>query len=613
MVPWPPLLLLLASSAAARPTEASNDMKARFAAHLTRLRQRHAGGARQAAADAQFVRRFYKKKPVRTKQPKPTPRPKYFSPRAKDANILLLMVEDLRRDHVVGDKARTPHIDALAARNDAVSFDRAFAQATWCAPSRASLLTGLEPYQNAAGEKVKKAETFAKRLKLAGYETVRVGKIAHTAVPRALVKQDRVARPAYAATTDIWTRRHHARGAEDFSRGVFECLATQNRSDPRNFRPKPTKRAHLRLCKEFTTVSLKPGAAPQADETIAQTAVAELGRLYNSSDPFLLAVGFVRPHYPYVLPANLAARVHGGPDPGLLSPIDECGAAPLWRDTSVLRLEASVDDPKYTAAAGARAYAAAVEYVDERAGVVLEAVDWQRTTVIFTSDHGVFLGEHHLWEKLSLQEQVTRVPLIVAGRAVDKHKGPRRVSAPVELLDLYPTILGIAGVTPALKRTGRRLPHVRGAKRRKNGLAVWNDNARHLKPDSRRVAVSWKYAWRFEHTGLLVALPSATYVLTTTFRNATPAWSNATAEVFELGQLHESLYGENPVVNLAAVCNGGADASAGRRALCSVARGLRSGLPPVLRPAFAEICEKRWGIANRQKKPRRAHDVHDAL
>ena len=74
-------------------------MKARFAAHLTALRRRHAGGDRQAAADAQFVRRFYKKKPVRTKQPKPTPRPKYFSPRAKDANILLLMVEDLRRDH----------------------------------------------------------------------------------------------------------------------------------------------------------------------------------------------------------------------------------------------------------------------------------------------------------------------------------------------------------------------------------------------------------------------------------------------------------------------------------------------------------------------------------
>ena len=55
MVPWPPLLLLLASSAVARPTEASNDMKARLAAHLTALRRRHAGGARQAAADAQFV------------------------------------------------------------------------------------------------------------------------------------------------------------------------------------------------------------------------------------------------------------------------------------------------------------------------------------------------------------------------------------------------------------------------------------------------------------------------------------------------------------------------------------------------------------------------------
>ena len=88
---------------------------------------------------------------------------------------------------------------------------------------------------------------------------------------------------------------------------------------------------------------------------------------------------------------------------------------------------------------------------------------------------------------------------------------------------------------------------------------------------------------------------------------------STTAEVFELGALHESLYGEvDPVTNVAAPCNGGADASAGRRALCSVARGLRSGLPPVLRPAFAEICEKRWGIG-RPKKPRRAHDVHDAL
>ena len=224
------------------------------------------------------------------------------------------------------------------------------------------------------------------------------------------------------------------------------------------------------------------------------------------------------------------------------------------------------------------------------------------------------------------------MPLIVAGRAIDKHTGPRRVGAPVELLDLYPTILGIAGVEPAAKRTGvfpsppyaidakdsglclhpgRRLPHVRGAKRRKNGLAIWNDAARHLKPDSRRVAVSWKYAWRFEHTGLLVALPSATFMVTATFINATRG--NASVEAFELEQLHESLYDEaDPVTNIAAPCLVGADASAGRRALCSVARGLRSGLPPVLRPAFAEICEKRWGIG-RPKKPRRAHDVHDAL
>jgi len=444
-------------------------------------------------------------------------------------------------------------------------------------------------------------------LKLAGYETVKVGKIAHAAVPKAVVKEDKnVTKETFGNAR--WTVRHQAQGAEDFSAGAFDCLATQNRSNPRMERPTP---GNMRLCKEFTTVSLAPNAKPQADETIASTAVKELGRLYNGSSSFLLACGFVRPHYPFVLPAHPAACIHRGPDPGLLSPIDECGKTPLWRDASMLRLEKSVDIPRYTTVAGTRAYAAAVEYVDARAGEILAAVDWTRTTVIFTSDHGVFLGEHHLWEKLSLQEQVTRVPLIVAGKAIDKRNGPRRVGAPVELLDLYPTILGIAGVSAAKGRTGRRLPHVRGAKRRKNGLASWNDAAAHLKPDARRVTVAWKYAGRFEHTGLLVALPSSTFVLTTMFRNAT--LGNASTELFELEQLHEALYdAADPVKNVAAPCNGGADVSAGCAALCAVARGSRSGLQPVLRPAFAGICEGRWGI-DRPKRTHRAHDAHDAL
>lgn len=600
MVPWLQLITMSVSRWAA------TDMKSRFAAQLARLRSRHTGGLQQKLAEARLRRQFVAQE-REMKGPR-GPRPKYFSPRAKDANIVLVMVEDLRRDHVVGDNANTPHLDALAARHDAVSFDRAFAQATWCSPSRASLLTGLEPYQNSAGERLKKAETFSQRLKLAGYETVKVGKIAHAAVPKAVVREEKKVKKETFGNAR-WTVRHQAQGAEDFSAGVFDCLATQNRSNPRIEWPTP---GNMRLCKEFTTVSLAPNAKPQADETIASTTVKELGRLYNGSSSFLLACGFVRPHYPFVLPAHLAARIHRGPDPGFLSPIDECGKTPLWRDASMLRLEKSVDNPRYTAAAGARAYAAAVEYVDARAGEVLAAVDWTRTTVIFTSDHGVFLGEHHLWEKLSLQEQVTRVPLIVAGKAIDKRNGPRRVSTPVELLDLYPTILGIAGVSQAKGggRTGRRLPHVRGAKRRKNGLASWNNAAAHLKPDLLRVAVAWKYAWRFEHTGVLIALPGSTFVLTTTFRNAT--LGNASTELFELEQLHEALYTTDPVKNVAAPCNGGADVSAGRVALCAVARGSRSGLPPVLRPAFADICENRWGIG-RPKKPHRAHDAHDAL
>jgi membrane-anchored protein YejM (alkaline phosphatase superfamily) len=103
-------------------------MKGRFAAQLARLRSRHTGGLTRKLAEARLRRQFVAEE--KTQRAPRRPRPKYFSPRAKDANIVLVMVEDLRRDHVVGNEANTPHLDALAARHDAVSFDRAFAQAT---------------------------------------------------------------------------------------------------------------------------------------------------------------------------------------------------------------------------------------------------------------------------------------------------------------------------------------------------------------------------------------------------------------------------------------------------------------------------------------------------
>jgi len=87
--------------------------------------------------------------------------------------------------------------------------------------------------------------------------------------------------------------------------------------------------ARGRPCKFFTLVTVDAGSPPQADDRAAATAVAELRGLYASSDePFFLACGFVRPHYPFVLPAALAARARNGSGAAFSSSPDECGAEP---------------------------------------------------------------------------------------------------------------------------------------------------------------------------------------------------------------------------------------------------------------------------------------------
>ena len=234
------------------------------------------------------------------------------------------------------------------------------------------------------------------------------------------------------------------------------------------------------------------------------------------------------------------------------------------------------------AARGARAYAAAVEYADARAGRVFREVDFERTTLLFTADHGVYLGEFGLWEKAGLHEHVTRVPLIVAGVAVEP--GAPRVGAPVELLDLFPTILGIAGVDVPPGRSKRRLPRVRSFKLRKaGGRAAWHPADA---PDGRRVASSWKFATG--QTGLSTATASATHVVSYKRDNETV-------------YLHEALYLDgDAATNVAAPCGAAAPPSvlaAARKASCAAAAGPRPGVGAEVVDYFrSTLCSARWGV-----------------
>ena len=113
-------------------------------------------------------------------------------------DIVLFIVDDLRADMLgcYGDAlARTPHIDALAERG--TRFERAYAQATWCAPSRNSLFFGRYPVGNQLAPATRRERvSLGQHLKRAGYWSVRAGKAFHMAVPGDVIAADRAGEAA---------------------------------------------------------------------------------------------------------------------------------------------------------------------------------------------------------------------------------------------------------------------------------------------------------------------------------------------------------------------------------------------------------------------------------
>lgn len=348
---------------------------------------------------------------------------------ARRPNVLMIAIDDL--NDWVGcmnghPQAQTPHLDRLAARG--VLFRNAHCQAPLCNPSRASLLTGLRPtttgiYGLAPGirdvaatqDRVTLPQHFAQN----GYFTAGFGKVHHdgSIPPRwrtneftvwgpapgmPLPKQKFVDTPAKMAVMD-W--------------GVFP-------EDDRD----------------------------QADWKIAEAAIGQLKSL-PPGKPFFVAVGFRLPH----VPCFASQRWFD------LYPGEDAIALPPWRAGDrddvpdfAWYLHWKLPEPRldWVRSAGqwrplVRAYLASTTFMDSQVGRVLAALDEigaaENTLVVVWSDNGWHLGQKDITGKNSLWEPSTRVPLIFAGPGAR----PGGVcSAPVELLDIYPTLIDLCGLPP---------------------------------------------------------------------------------------------------------------------------------------------------------------------
>lgn len=367
---------------------------------------------------------------------------------SKKPNILFIISDDLTATAVSSYEnkiCKTPNIDKLAS--EGVQFTKAYSQYPVCGPSRASFMSGYYPnatktFGYVSGRKNigPDRKTWSQLFKDNGYYTARVSKIYHMGVPIDIETgsngQDDEA---------SWTERFNSKGPEWKALGEAELV--QNN---------PNGTIERKGGNVMTIVKAEGDDLMHSDGRTAQKAIELIKK--HKNNPFFLAVGFVRPHVPFVAPKSYFDPY---PFAKMILPkkiINDWEDIPQRGINYVTSLngEMSLEHQKKAIAA----YYASVSYMDAQVGKVLKTLEEEglddNTIVVFTSDHGFHLGEHDFWMKVSLHEESVRVPMIIKVPG----KKPAVCNSFVELLDLYPTISELAGIKTSRHIQGKSLVKV---------------------------------------------------------------------------------------------------------------------------------------------------------
>ena len=373
-------------------------------------------------------------------------------------NVLFMIADDLNCDlGCYGHEwVQSPNIDRLAATG--LRFERAYCQVPLCSPSRTSMLTGLAPgrtgiYRNPGGKRtgdgqypgghfrnvVPDVVTLPQRFKDAGYFSARVGKLYHYNVPGGT-----------GTLFDIGTD------------GLDDPLSWQYVVNP----------AGRDVAEQHRIFSVTPGQfggslswyasdgtdGEQTDGLAATAAVGLLNRSpaknrkpdFYDDRPFFLAVGFYRPHTPYVALKSDFEQYPADdtPLPALSEDDRDRKPAEAYRSDKPASRKLSDDQKRQCISA----YHASITLMDRQVGRVLDELERlgldDSTIVIFTSDHGYHMYDHGIWQKQSLFENSARVPLIVRVPKAVRAAAARGEStaALAGLIDLYPTLAELAGL-----------------------------------------------------------------------------------------------------------------------------------------------------------------------
>jgi len=345
---------------------------------------------------------------------------------ARKPNILFIAIDDL--NDWIGclgghPQVKTPNLDRLAGKS--VLFTNAYCAAPACNPSRAALMTGIRPstsgvYFNSQPWRkspvLKGAVTLPQYLREHGYRVMGSGKI------------------------------YHGRYPDPQSWDEYWPSQVKNKPDD----PMPENRPLNGIPKtghfDWGPVDARP--EDMGDWKVADWVINQLNSRHDK--PFFIACGFYRPHLPWYVPKRYFD----------LHPLDSI-ILPNVKDDDLqdvpeaarkmARLKDHRNVLKYHQWRQAvQAYLASISFVDEMVGrvaVALEKSEFAENTIlVLWSDHGWHLGEKLHWRKFALWEEATHNVLMM--RTPGMKTAGQRCTWPVNLLDIYPTLLELADLPP---------------------------------------------------------------------------------------------------------------------------------------------------------------------
>ncbi|MCO6456410.1 MAG: sulfatase [Pirellulaceae bacterium] len=337
-------------------------------------------------------------------------------------NVLFIAVDDL--NDWIGPlgghpQSTTPNISRLCERG--MLFTRAYCAAPACNPSRAALMTGIRPstsgvYHNPDPwrQALPKAVTLPQHFMQHGYTALGSGKIYHGSFPDP-------------ASWDTY----------------FPSKTRQTPGDPM---PANRPLNGIPQTAHFDWGPVEADDAQMGDAQVADWVIEQLGRSHDK--PFFLACGMFRPHLPWYVPQKYFDQF----------PLDEIQLPKVLEDdlADVPPAGVKIARPDGDHAKVLRhqqwkravqGYLASIAFMDGQIGRVLDALDRgphkDNTIVVFWTDHGWHLGEKQHWRKFALWEEATRTPLAIVAPGV---KPGTRCDRPVNLLDIYPTLLELCGL-----------------------------------------------------------------------------------------------------------------------------------------------------------------------